>query len=96
MGPIFFQVPGLGPMDDEIPSFVRRNGCYRFKAAMAKWGAGPRKPQYKTRASKQSVLLTAKSLSLQTVALDGVQKVKLFLGPQKELRRVKVGDSLRI
>ena len=81
----FSKYRNSAPWMSEIPSFVRRNGCCRFKAAMAEWGAGTgRKPQYKTRASKQSVLLTAESFSLQTVALDGVQEVKLFLGPQRE------------
>ena len=52
---------------------------------MAKWGSGGgRKPQSKTRHSKQSVLLTAESFSIHTVQCNGVQEVKLFLGPKSE------------
>ena len=51
---------------EEIPSFIRRNGCSRFKSAMAKWGKGCRRPQLKTRKSVRSVLLTSECFTLRT------------------------------
>ena len=44
------------PWLEEIPSYVRRNGCSRFKVSMGKWGKGSGRPQHKTRRSSQSVL----------------------------------------
>ena len=73
------------PWMTQIPSVVRRNSCSRFKAAMWKWGSGTgRKPQNKTRHSKQSVLLTAESFRMQTVQCNEGREVKLFLGPKSE------------
>jgi putative transposase len=81
----FSKYQNSAPWMSEIPSFVRRNGCARFKDAMSRWGSGKAgKPRYKTRNSTQSVLLTAECFSLQTVELDGVREVKLFLGPKSE------------
>jgi putative transposase len=51
---------------EEIPSFIRRNGCSRFKSAMAKWGKGGKRPQRKTRKSVRSVLLTSECFTLRT------------------------------
>ena len=61
------------PWMAQIPSVVRRNSCSRFKAAMSKWGSGTgRKPQSKTRHSKQSVLLTARvSVCTRSSATEG-------------------------
>ena len=81
----FAKYKDSAPWMTEIPSFVRRNSCSRFKAAMSKWGSGTgRKPQSKTRQSKQSVLVTAESFSMHTVQCNGVRQVKLFLGPKSE------------
>jgi putative transposase len=81
----FSKYQNSAPWMRQIPSFVRRNGCSRFKAAMSKWSSGTaRKPQYKTRNSTQSVLLTAESFSMHTVECDGEQEAKLFLGPKSE------------
>jgi len=49
-----------------IPSFIRRNGCSRFRSAMAKWGKGGGRPQLKTRKSVRSVLLTSECFTLPT------------------------------
>jgi putative transposase len=54
------------PWLKEIASFIRRNGCSRFKSAMAKWGKGGRRPQLKTRKSVRSVLLTSECFTLRT------------------------------
>jgi hypothetical protein len=54
------------PWLEEIPSYVRRNGCSRFKASIGKWGKGSGRPQHKTRRSSQSVLLTAECFTLRT------------------------------
>ena len=79
----FSQYAHSAPWLAQIPSYVRRNSCSRFKAAMSKWGSGiGARPQRKTRRSKQSVLLTAESFSLHTVLNEGVAEVKLFLGPK--------------
>jgi putative transposase len=64
------------PWLEEIPSFIRRNGCSRFRSAMANWAKGGRRPQHKTRKSIQSVLLTAECFTLQTC--DGEDR--LFIG----------------
>src|ERR1700756_2729988 len=81
----FAQYKQSAPWMSQIPSFVCRNSCSRFKAAMGKWGSGPgRKPQSKTRQSKQSVLLTAESFSMHTVQSNGIREVRLFLGPKSE------------
>ena len=54
------------PWLEQIPSFIRRNGCSRFRSAMGKWGKGGGHPQLKTRKSVQSVLLTAECFTLRT------------------------------
>jgi putative transposase len=54
------------PWLEEIPSSIRRNGCSRFRLAMAKWGNGGGRPQLKTRKSAQSVLLTSECFTLRT------------------------------
>ena len=59
-----------------IPGFIRRNGCSRFKAAMAKWGKGGGRPQFKTRMSVQSVLLTSECFTLRTCDAEDC----LFIG----------------
>src|SRR6266478_5526420 len=41
------------PWLEEIPSFVRRDGCARFRDAMSQWGQGLGRPQVKTRKSRQ-------------------------------------------
>jgi putative transposase len=64
------------PWLEEIPSYVRRNGCSRFKASIGKWGKGSGRPQHKTRRSSQSVLLTAECFTLRTC--DGEEC--LFVG----------------
>jgi putative transposase len=64
------------PWLEEIPSFIRRNGCSRFGSAMGKWAKGGGRPQHKTRKSVQSVLLTAECFTLQIC--DGEDR--LFIG----------------
>ena len=54
------------PWLKEIPSFIRRNGCSRFRSAMANWGKGGGRPQLKTRKSAKSVLLTSECFTLRT------------------------------
>jgi putative transposase len=54
------------PWLEKIPSFIRRNGCSRFRSAMAKWGKSGGPPQLKTRKSVQSVLLTSECFTLRT------------------------------
>jgi putative transposase len=54
------------PWLKEIPSFIRRNGCSRFRSAMANWGKGGKRPQRKTRKSVRSVLLTSECFTLRT------------------------------
>ena len=62
----FSKYNASAPWLEEIPSYVRRNGCSRFKASMGKWGKGGGRPQRKTRRSSQSVLLTAECFTLRT------------------------------
>jgi len=64
----------------EIPSFIRRNGCSRFRSAMANWGKGGKRPQLKSRKSVQSVLLTAECFTLRTY--DGEDC--LFIGTKSK------------
>jgi putative transposase len=73
------------PWMEEIPSFVRRNGCSRFKAAMSKWGKGGGKPQFKTRNSTQSVLLTAECFGFRTIEhADGTREDCLWIGTKSK------------
>jgi putative transposase len=62
----FSKYTASAPWLEEIPSFVRRNGCSRFKSAMAKWRKGGGRPQRKTRKFVQSVLLTSECFALRT------------------------------
>jgi putative transposase len=64
------------PWLKEIPSFIRRNGCSRFRSAMANWGKDGGRPQFKTRKSVQSVLLTSECFTLR--CCDGEDR--LFIG----------------
>jgi hypothetical protein len=54
------------PWLEQIPSVIRRNGCSRFRSAMAKWGKGGGRPQPKTRKSVRSVLLTSECFTIRT------------------------------
>jgi putative transposase len=68
------------PWLEEIPSFIRRNGCSRFRSAMASWGKGGGPPQLKTRKSVRSVLLTSECFTLRTC--DGEDC--LFIGTKSK------------
>jgi putative transposase len=72
------------PWLEEIPSFVRRNGCARFRDAMSQWGKGNGRPQLKTRKSVQSVLLTSECFTLRTVEHDGSREDCLWIGTKRE------------
>jgi putative transposase len=72
----YAQYAESAPWLEEIPSFIRRNGCSRFRSAMAKWGKGGGRPQRKTRKSVRSVLLTSECFTLRLC--DGQDS--LFIG----------------
>jgi putative transposase len=67
------------PWLKEIPSFIRRNACSRFRSAMANWGKGANPPQLKTKKSVQSVLLTPECFTLRSC--DGEER--LFIGTKR-------------
>jgi putative transposase len=68
------------PWLEQIPSFIRRNACSRFRSAMANWEKGGGRPQLKTRKSVQSVLLAAECFTLRTC--DGEDR--LFIGTKSK------------
>ena len=72
------------PWLEEIPSFVRRNGCARFRDAMSQWGQGLGRPHVKTRKSRQSVLLTSECFTLCTVEYGYRREDCLWIGTKRE------------
>jgi putative transposase len=76
------------PWLEEIPSFIRRNGCSRFRAAMSQWGKGKGRPELKSRKSVQSVLLTSECFTLRTLEHDGSREDCLWIGTKSKNYRV--------